>query len=76
VIHALGERYGRWIPRTASHLPGLDGPLRRMDQHVERSSILAGAAGCPKRTVDLIRGRAGLYDARAAELLRSADDAS
>ncbi|HXG39665.1 MAG TPA: hypothetical protein VNJ28_01870, partial [Candidatus Limnocylindrales bacterium] len=75
VVHALGERYGPWVWRLAATLPGLGAELGRLRAHPELSARLAAAAGCPARTVELIRHQADPVD-EAGRLLLAADEAT
>lgn len=76
VLHALGSAYGTWIPSTAAIVPGLREPLRRLRDHAGASAELAAAAGCPPRTVELIRWQDEPRDVEYGERLRLADEAN
>jgi hypothetical protein len=76
VVYSLGTRYGDWIPRVASVLPGFRHALERLRTHAETSAALAAAAGCSPRTVELIRNQDAPLDAEFGELLRLADEAN
>ncbi len=76
VAYALGDRYGRWIWRAAAVVPGFAGDLERLRTHAQTSAELAKAAGCPARTVELIRYQEEPRDAEFGELLRLADEAN
>lgn len=76
VAYSLGTRYGSWIPRVASVLPGFRAALARLRTHAEASAALAAAAGCSPRTVELIRNQDAPLDAEFGELLRLADEAN
>jgi hypothetical protein len=76
VAYSLGDRYGAWIPRWASVLPGFRHALERLRTHAETSAALAAAAGCSPRTVELIRNQDAPLDAEFGELLRLADEAN
>jgi hypothetical protein len=76
VAWSLGERYGAWIWRVASLLPGYRAALQRLRDHAERSAIMAAAAGCSPATVELIRHQSAPRDPRFGELLRLADEAN
>ena len=76
VAYSLGDRYGTWIPRVASVLPGWAEALERLRTHAETSAALAAAAGCSPRTVELIRNQDDPLDAEFGELLRLADEAN
>jgi hypothetical protein len=76
VAHALASAYGTWIGRVARHVPGFGAPLERLRTHAESSAELAAAAGCPARTVELIRFQDAPIDLEFGELLRLADEAN
>lgn len=76
VAYALGGAYGLWIPRVARRLPGFRAALDRLDRHAETSAELASGAGCPARTVELVRFQDGPIDPEFGELLRLADEAN
>ena len=76
VAYCLGDRYGAWIPRLASVLPGFRQALERLRTHAETSAALAAAAGCSPRTIELIRNQDAPLDAEFGELLRLADEAN
>jgi hypothetical protein len=76
VAYSLGERYGPRIWRLAAVVPGWAVAVRRLREHAEASARLAAAAGCPPRTVELIRNQADPVDPDAGERLRLADEAS
>jgi hypothetical protein len=76
VAYALGDHYGRWIWRLAAGLPGFGRDLERLRTHAETSANLAAAAGCPTRTVELIRHQETPLDPDFGELLRLADEAN
>jgi hypothetical protein len=76
VAFSLGQHYGSWIWRVAGALPGFGPPLDRLRDHAARSAVLAQAAGCSPRTVDLIRYQEEPRDAEFGELLRIADEAN
>ena len=76
VAYALAGRYGSWIMSAARHLRWFRAPLDRLDTHAETSAVLAAAAGCPDRTVDLIRFQDHPVDPVFGELLRVADEAN
>jgi hypothetical protein len=76
VAYSLGSRYGAWLPRLASALPGFRGALERLRTHAETSAALAAAAGCSERTVELIRNQDAPLDPELGELLRLADEAN
>ncbi len=76
VAYALASAYGAWILRFARLLPGFRGALERLRTHAETSAELAAAAGCPARTVELIRFQDAPIDPVFGELLRLADEAN
>jgi hypothetical protein len=75
VVHALAERYGEWVRRGASFVPGLRRPLERLARHAEASAELAAGAGCSERTVELIRWQEAPRDPEFGRLLQLADEA-
>lgn len=76
VAYALGEHYGHWIWRVAAFVPGFAKDLERLRTHPQTSAELAAAAGCPARTVELIRYQEAPRDPEFGELLRLADEAN
>jgi hypothetical protein len=76
VAYSLGDRYGHWIWRLAALLPGFGIALERLRTHAERSAELAAMAGCPPRTVELIRNQEAAVDPEFGALLRLADEAN
>ncbi len=76
VAHALGDHYGHWVWRVAEIVPGFARDLERLRTHAQRSADLAVAAGCPPRTVELIRYQEAPRDPEFGELLRLADEAN
>lgn len=76
VAHALASAYGQWIVSVARRLPGFGPALERLRTHAETSAELAAAAGCPGRTVELIRYQDAPIDPEFGELLRLADEAN
>lgn len=76
VAYSLGSRYGAWIPRAASVIPGFRSALERLRTHAETSAALAADAGCSSRTVELIRNQDAPLDPEFGELLRLADEAN
>jgi hypothetical protein len=76
VAHALASRYGPWIAVVARRLPRLGAPMERLGTHAATSAALAAAAGCPPRTVELIRYQDAPIDPEFGELLRLADEAN
>jgi hypothetical protein len=76
VIHSLGEAGFGWVGRVAGILPPMRRVLERLRDHAETSALIAAAAGCSPRTVDLIRWQDDPRDPDAGERLRLADEAS
>jgi hypothetical protein len=76
VAYALGQAYGSWIWAVAGRLPGWGTVMARLQDHAELSARLAEAAGCPARTVELIRHQDAPIDPEAGRLLRLADEAN
>jgi hypothetical protein len=76
VVYALGQAWGPWIWRTAAVLPAMRVALDRLRDHAEASARLAAEAGCPARTVELIRHQDAPVDPEFGEALRLADEAS
>ena len=76
VAHSLGQAYGPWVWRIAGWLPGMSAALERLRAHSETSATLAAAAGCPRRTVELIRHQDAPVDPEAGRLLQLADEAN
>jgi hypothetical protein len=76
VAYALASAYGAWILRVVRLLPGFHAALERLRTHAETSAELAVAAGCPTRTVELIRFQDAPIDPEFGELLRLADEAN
>jgi hypothetical protein len=76
VAYSLGQQYGSWIPRAASVLPGFGSALGRLRDHAELSARLATDAGCPPRTVDLIRHQDAPIDPIDGRRLQMADEAN
>jgi hypothetical protein len=76
VAYALAGVYGHWILTLVRPLPGFRAALERLHTHAETSAVLAAAAGCPPRTVELIRFQDAPIDPEFGELLRLADDAN
>jgi hypothetical protein len=76
VAYALASVYGSWILGLARVLPGFTPALERLRTHAETSADLAATAGCPARTVALIRFQDAPVDPEFGELLRLADDAN
>jgi hypothetical protein len=76
VAYALAASYGQWILTVTRWLPGFAAALLRLGTHAETSADLAAAAGCPPRTVELIRFQEAPIDPEFGELLRLADEAN
>ena len=76
VAYALGQAYGAWVWRVAAILPGFGAALARLRDHAEASAAIAAAAGCPARTVELIRHQDAPIDPVAGRLLQLADEAN
>jgi hypothetical protein len=76
VAWSLGQRYGPWVWRLSGLVPGMAAPLERLRVHAERSAELAAGAGCPARTVELIRHQDAPIDPEFGERLRLADEAN
>ena len=76
VANALGQAWGPSVWRVAGVLPGMRPALDRLRAHAETSAVLAGAAGCSPRTVELIRNQDAPLDPEFGELLRLADEAN
>lgn len=76
VAYALAGAYGAWILPVARLLPGFPAALERLRLHAVRSAALAAAAGCPARTIALIRFQDAPIDPEFGELLRLVDEAN
>jgi hypothetical protein len=76
VVYSLGQAFGAWVWRIASYIPGWRDALRRLMDHAETSAVLAGEAGCPARTVELIRHQDAPIDPVAGRALQLADEAN
>ena len=76
VAYSLGEAYGPWVRTLAGRLPGFREALDRLEDHAESSAVLAAAAGCTPRTVELIRNQDAPLDPDAGRRLQLADDAN
>jgi hypothetical protein len=74
VAWSLGQRYGEWIWRWSGRLPTFRAGLERLRRHAELSAEMAKRAGCPPRTVELIRMQENPTD-EAGRLLLAADEA-
>jgi len=75
VVYALGGAYGRRIEAPFRRL-GMATALDRLAAHAATSAALAEGAGCPPRTVELIRWQEEPRDPDAGERLRLADEAN
>ena len=67
---------GRGSGAVAAIVPGFGAALERLQHHPDRSAVLALAAGCPPRTVALIRNQDSPTDPEFGEILRLADEAN
>jgi hypothetical protein len=76
IAHSLGQAYGGWVWRVADWLPGMAPAIDRLRVHAETSATLAARAGCPPRTVELIRHQDAPIDPDAGRLLQLADEAN
>ncbi len=76
VAFTLGGTYGSWILQVTRLVPGFGSSLERLRTHARTSADLAAAAGCPARTVELIRYQDAPRDPDFGELLRLADEAN
>ncbi len=76
VAYALGQAYAPWAWRVAGVVPGYRESLARLRDHAETSAVLAAAAGCSPRTVELIRHQDAPIDPDAGRLLQLADEAN
>jgi hypothetical protein len=76
IAYALGQRYGSWVWRVAGWLPGFGPALERLRTHAETSAALAARAGCPTRTVELIRHQEAPIDPVDGRRLQLADEAN
>lgn len=75
VAWSLGQRYGSWIWHLSRCLPTFGTGLATLRDHAERSGELAATAGCPARTVELIRNQESPTD-EAGRLMLAADEAN
>jgi len=75
-LYSLGQAGIGWPARLLGRLPGMRVSLDRLRDHAEASAVLAAAAGCSPRTVELIRWQDAPRDPDAGERLRLADEAS
>ena len=76
VLHSLGQARITWPALALGWLPGMRPAFQRLRDHAETSARLADAAGCPTRTVELIRWQDEPRDPEAGERLRLADEAN
>ncbi|MFM2106167.1 MAG: hypothetical protein RL338_1199 [Chloroflexota bacterium] len=76
IVWSLGEALGDPVVRLAARSRSLGPALGRLRRHAERSAELAEGAGCPRRTVALIREQAAPRDPVAGRLLLAADEAN
>ena len=76
IVHALGQAGMGWVARLVGWWPGMPVTLQRLRDHAELSAGLAEQAGCPPRTVELIRWQDDPRDPVAGERLRLADEAN
>jgi hypothetical protein len=76
IVHSLGQAGMGWVATLVGWWPGMRGTLDRLRDHAELSARLAEAAGCPPRTVELIRWQDNPHDPDAGERLRLADEAN
>ena len=76
VAYALSQAYGQWVCRVAQVLPGMPAGIARLRTHAETSAVLAAAAGCSPRTVELIRHQDAPIDPDFGRLLQLADEAN
>ena len=76
ILHSLGQARITWPALALGWLPGMRAALVRLRDHAATSASLAEAAGCPPRTVELIRWQDAPRDPVAGERLRLADEAS
>jgi len=76
VVYSLGTAGIGWVEATVAWLPPIRGSLDRLRTHQETSARIAEAAGCPPRTVELIRWQDDPRDPEAGEQLRLADERS
>ena len=76
VVYSLAQPFGTWVWRVAGVVPGYRASLARLRDHAETSAVLAAAAGCSPRTVELIRHQDAPIDPDAGRLLQLADEAN
>lgn len=75
IVWSLSEALGAWVLRVARHRRDLGRDLDVLAGHAERSAVIALEAGCPRRTVELIRRQDVPLD-DAGILLHRADEAN
>ncbi|HUP55496.1 MAG TPA: hypothetical protein VM408_08315 [Methylomirabilota bacterium] len=76
VVFSLSQLLGAWVSRVGGVVPGYGAALARLRDHAETSAVLAAAAGCSPRTVQLIRHQDAPLDPDAGRLLQLADEAN
>ena len=76
ILHSLDQARITWPALALGWLPGMRRALVRLRDHADTSARLAEAAGCPARTVELIRWQDAPRDPEAGERLRLADEAN
>ena len=76
ILHSLGQTGLLWPAILLGRFPRMHAALIRLLDHAEVSARLAESAGCPARTVELIRWQDAPRDPEAGERLRLADEAS
>jgi len=76
IVHSLGQAHITWVARAVGWFPPMRRSLVRLRDHAETSAGIAEAAGCARRTVELIRWQDDPRDPEAGERLRLADEAS
>ena len=73
---SLSRRYGDRVLAACAPLPGFRSAFEVIRHHADASADLAREAGCPARTVELIRHQDRPIDPVAGAALRLADEAS
>lgn len=76
VAYSLSQAYGSWIWGLGILLPPLTKSMTRLRAHPELSAMLAAAAGCSTRTVELIRHQDDPPADETARRFHLADEAS
>ncbi len=76
IVYSLATARLIWIERAFRSFPPMRRSLDRLGAHAETSALLAEAALCSPRTVELIRWQDDPQDPDAGERLRLADEAS